>query len=334
MDRYKKQKLVPEIGTQGQSQLEKAHVTIIGCGGLGCIVAPYLAGAGVGHITLIDPDHIALDNLHRQIFYTEKNIGKSKAEILAKHLKALNSDISIDFKNQKITPSNISQHVNKQTLVIECTDNLSTKYLINDYCAIHKISMIYGSLGQTEGQFAVFHNQSDSDCHLRDIYPKPLHSVETCNQTGVLNTIAGIIGIFQANEAIKIITNRNRALKNKLIIYDAIHSKQLSIQLKKNYTKRLEIITDSEITFDSMIQHLDQYKLISLIPLHEQSTLAFNFESMHVSEALEYNWNNLSEKIVFLCAHGNTSQLVAQELRQRYENDLFLSLKKGIQSIQ
>ena len=203
-ERYIRQTTLEELGVEGQEKLNAAHAVVIGCGGLGSIAAPYLAGAGVGEITLVDGDVPHISNLHRQVFFSENQNQISKSEALADHIINLNSDIKVNAISEMLSNENVEGIIQNADIVLECTDDIITKYLVNDACHLAGIPMVYGAIYKYDGYVSFFENASIESIHLRDIFPEPDLDLLTCSQVGVLNTIAGLIGLLQANEAIKI----------------------------------------------------------------------------------------------------------------------------------
>lgn len=341
MSRYLKHTLLDEIGEKGQSKLAHAKVAIIGCGGLGSIVGPYLAGAGVGSLLLIDADTVHISNLHRQVFYTENDIQKSKSEVLAARLQALNKDINISAQNIMLSKDNIDLLLSDSTLVIECTDHIQTKYLVNDYCHLKAIPLIYGALHKYEGYVSVFANVDLESIHLRDIFPYPDAEVPTCSQVGVVNTIAGIIGMLQANEAIKFITGAGETLQGKLLTYNALDNRQWILQLKKSFGEnilelysRLDYAFEKscasyEITWESIQEDESAYQLVSILP--EEEHIALGKEVIHYPDLASdieaiFQLNRIP---VLYCLSGKRSADLVQKILTNYPKSGVLSLKGG-----
>ena len=199
MERYNRQIILDQIGEAGQKKLLQSSVTIIGCGGLGSIIAPYLAGAGVGKLILVDRDKPHISNLHRQIVFKE-NETQSKARALGQFISAFNAEVNVAVIEEMLEKKNVSEIIphSYEGIVVECTDDMVTKYLLNDYCHINKIPLVYGAIHKYEGYVSLFKNESQEDIHLRDIFPEINTEIPNCSEVGVMNTIAGIIGILQA----------------------------------------------------------------------------------------------------------------------------------------
>jgi molybdopterin-synthase adenylyltransferase len=219
--RYNRQTILPEIGDSGQDKLKKAKVLVIGAGGLGCPILQYIATAGVGTIGIVDFDKIEIHNLHRQILYTEEEIGKSKVLVAKSVLEKLNPLISVLAYEEKLTVENASKIISDFDIVVDGSDNFSTRYLVNDTCVALGKTLVYGSILGFEGQLAVFNHQGSKN--LRDLFPEPPNAkdVPNCNMNGVLGTLPGMIGTMMAHETLKIIIGLP-SLKNELVLYKTL----------------------------------------------------------------------------------------------------------------
>ena len=220
--RYNRQTILPEIGDEGQEKLKKARVLVIGAGGLGCPVLQYISTAGVGFIGIMDFDTIEIHNLHRQILYTENEIGQEKAIVAKNVVSKLNPLITVEANREKLTPKNAATIIQQYDIVVDGSDNFTTRYLVNDTCIQFQKSLVYGSILKFEGQVAVFnHNGSKS---LRDLFPDmpDPKDVPNCNLNGVLGTLPGIIGTMMAHETLKLILELP-TLKNELVIFNTLN---------------------------------------------------------------------------------------------------------------
>jgi molybdopterin-synthase adenylyltransferase len=197
--RYKKQILLKEIGEKGQKKLNKSIIAVIGLGGLGSNSANLLARAGV-NLILIDRDKLEFENLQRQNIYTEKDVGNEKAKIFGEYLKKVNSEIKIEYHVIDINEKNIDI-IKKANLVLDCTDNLETRFFINEYCTKNKIPWIYAAVLGTEGMIISFNGGYCFNC----IFKKPTEKIKTTNDLGLINTIPYLIASLQVTEAIKIL---------------------------------------------------------------------------------------------------------------------------------
>ena len=220
--RYNRQIMLPEIGESGQEKLKNASVLVIGAGGLGCPVLQYIATAGVGTIGIVDFDKIELHNLHRQILYTEKHIGQSKAIIAKSVLETLNPLVNLISIEEKLTSENAVKIITDFDIVIDGSDNFVTRYLVNDVCVTLNKTLVYGSILKFEGQIAIFNHKGSKN--LRDLFPEPPSSedVPNCSLNGVMGTLPGIIGTMMGHETLKLILDLP-ILENELIVFNTLH---------------------------------------------------------------------------------------------------------------
>ena len=232
--RYSRQILLPQVEIEGQESLLNATVLIIGLGGLGSPVAMYLAAAGVGHLILCDFDSVDLSNLQRQIIHNTLNIGKPKVESARNSLLALNPQIKVTSLYQQLDEESLTKQIANVDIVIDCTDNLPTRFAINQACVQTKTPLISGAATRMEGQLSVFKGYlPDSPCY-RCLYPSDDILSETCSQTGILAPLVGIIGSLQALEAMKVIMNVGDTLTGEVLLLDALTMEFNRIKLSKN----------------------------------------------------------------------------------------------------
>jgi len=221
-DRYSRQVILPNIGEKGQKILLKSKIAIIGCGALGTVVANNLVRAGVGKISIIDRDFVELNNLQRQILFDEDDIGIPKAVAAAKKLKRVNSDVEIEAMIKDLNHTNDEKIMSGVDLVLDGTDNMQTRFLINDVCVKSKIPWIYTAAVGTYGMMMTIvpGRTPCFRCFLPDV-PEP-GSLPTCDTAGVLNTIPVIIASIESTEAIKILLKENMTTnaESDLIFYD------------------------------------------------------------------------------------------------------------------
>ncbi len=231
--RYSRQIMLPSIGIEGQERLLQSKVLIIGLGGLGAPVAMYLAAAGVGTLMLVDFDKVDLSNLQRQIIHTSERIGINKAESARQTLLALNPEIDIETIEHPLNESALSEQIAETDLVIDATDNFSTRFAINKACYQSHTPLVSGAAIRMEGQISVFLGQPGGPCY-HCLYPEHGQLDETCTANGVLAPVVGIIGSIQATEAIKILTETGTSLNGRLLILDALHMEWRSLTLKQD----------------------------------------------------------------------------------------------------
>ncbi len=230
--RYIRQEIFKEVGKKGQQILKKSCVAIVGLGALGSVSAQLLARAGIGKLILIDRDIVELSNLQRQSLFDENDIGKAKAAQAKEHLEKINSDVEVDFFIDDLNFENIIKIFNKKIkLILDCIDNLETRFLINDFCIKNKIPFIYASAVGSKGYiFDIIPNENNPclRCFLKDAA-----QLDTCETIGVLNTITNLISSLQVNEAIKILFKKNNIEKN-LLFFDIWKNELSKIKVNKN----------------------------------------------------------------------------------------------------
>lgn len=237
--RYSRQILLPELGHEGQSKLLNSSVLVIGAGGLGSPALLYLAAAGVGQIGIVDFDVVDVSNLQRQVLFATHDVGKNKAQTAAEKLRQLNPGIQFTVHQARIASDNALTILNRYDVVIDGSDNLPTRYLVNDVCVLLNKPLVYGSVFQFEGQASVFNFLEPDGTrgpNYRDLFPEPPppEMVPSCSEGGVLGVLPGIIGTIQATEAIKIITGIGKTLSGRLLLYDALDFSVRTVNLRKD----------------------------------------------------------------------------------------------------
>lgn len=235
-NRYSRQTILQNIGEEGQRKLKKSHVIIVGCGALGTVAANNLARTGAGKISILDRDFVELNNLQRQMLFDEDDVGKPKAIAATRKLMSINSDIEIVPLVKDLNHTNIEEIIKDVDLVLDGTDNIQTRMLINDVCVREKIPWIYtGAIGTSGMTMNIL---PDAAC-IRCLYPsipKP-GSLPTCDTMGVLNTITVIMGSMASTEAIKIFLGKAKpgnGQESSLIVYDAWNNSFDEILVRKN----------------------------------------------------------------------------------------------------
>ena len=230
-DRYSRQILLEKIEKSGQERLLKSHVVIIGCGALGTTIANNLARSGIGHIKIVDRDLVELNNLQRQNLFDESDVGLPKASTAAKKLKKINSEIKIDYIADDVNHENIEDIIKNTDLVLDGTDNMLTRFLINDACVKNTIPWVYGGAIETHGMTMNIIPKK-TPCFRCIIQNLPdVASLPTCDTVGVLNTIPGIIGCIQSTEALKILLGRD--VNKDLLIYDVWNHDFHAMKIKR-----------------------------------------------------------------------------------------------------
>lgn len=217
-DRYDRQMILPEIGADGQAKLATVKMLVVGAGGLGAPVLSYLAGAGIGHITIIDHDLVSASNLHRQTLFTQSQIGQSKAELAAKFCSHLNHEIDVTAINQKLTPLNADGLVAMADIVLDCADSFAASYILSDICRDSATPFISASALGMGGYVGGFCGMAPS---LRAVFPDLPADLASCASAGVLGPVVGVLGSLQAQMALTISLSLSPSPLGQLIRYDA-----------------------------------------------------------------------------------------------------------------
>ncbi|MBK39524.1 MAG: hypothetical protein CMB50_04800 [Euryarchaeota archaeon] len=244
--RYARHLSLPQIGESGQSKLKQCRVFCVGAGGLGSPALLYLAAAGIGHLTVIDDDAIERSNLQRQIMHADDDVGISKAESAMLRLRELNPSISIQVYPERLTAENAMDLVQGHDIVLDGTDNIPTRYLINDVCELLGIPWVYGSIYRFEGQVSVFN--LDEGPTYRDLFPTPPppEAVPSCEDGGVLGVLPGVIGSIQATEVIKVLLEIGEPLRGRLLVYDALEMSMRTLTFSTTERKPVTELIDYE----------------------------------------------------------------------------------------
>jgi molybdopterin/thiamine biosynthesis adenylyltransferase/rhodanese-related sulfurtransferase len=337
LSRYNRQMILPELGLAGQEKLKAAKVLVIGAGGLGCPILQYLAAAGVGEIGIVDDDAVELSNLHRQILYNHTDIGMPKAKVAAAKLSLLNPHVQAIAYHERFTAQYAAEICQNYDLVIDCSDNFFTRYLVNDTCVSLGITLIFGSILQFEGQVAVFNHQGGAN--YRDLYPVPPTENINCEEGGVIGVLPGIIGLYMANEAIKIICEIGETLAGKLMTIDALNNTVMVFNIvpeKQSEKIKPQIVNHQIKEIDRAV--LDQWLStaadeVFLIDVredyeHEESNMGgVNISLYALNDALDRI--PAGKKVVCYCQTGQRSKMAVQLLAGIYQGEVF-SLKNGI----
>jgi adenylyltransferase/sulfurtransferase len=233
--RYSRQIILPGIGGKGQRKLVEAKVFIMGAGGLGSPAALYLAAAGVGTIGLADSDHVELSNLQRQILHRTCDVGFPKVESGKKTLESLNPEVIVKIYPERVTSANAREMIKDYDLVLDGSDNFPTRFLINDACYFEKKTLISGAILRFEGQLSTFKSYANGPCY-RCLLPEPPPPgrVPSCQEAGVLGAVAGIIGLFQANEALKEILGIGQSMTGRFLLFNALDLSFSEMKIQKN----------------------------------------------------------------------------------------------------
>ncbi len=349
--RYSRHLLIPQVGLSGQEKLKDSSVLIVGVGGLGSPIALYLTAAGVGTIGLVDFDVVEHSNLQRQVIHSTSKVGVPKVDSARQYLHDLNPFIEIETYNEVLSAENIERIGKNYEIIVDGSDNFSTRYLLNDYCVFQKKTYIYGSIFRFEGQMSIF-NAQYGPCY-RCIFPTPPLPgvVPGCGEGGVFGVLPGTVGTIQATEVIKLILGLDHHPYGKLYLYDAMDLSIQTIQLKKNPTCKIcgtqpDILTlkDTEFFCDThghddpplaewgwsvqqLQKALESGKDIRLIDVRdpvEREVVALpdseNIPYERINSEINIDANN---PVIFYCRNGIRSGRVVQKLRNTGFQNIF-----------
>lgn len=233
--RYARQRRLPELGDAGQERLAASRAVVIGAGGLGAPLLSYLAAAGIGSLTVVDPDLVDLTNLHRQVLFTPADVGRAKAEVAAERLTLQNPEVEVRAVVDAVTPATALDLLAGHDLVLDGSDNFPTRYLASDACEILRLPLVWGSILAFSGQVAVFRADAGGPTY-RDLHPVPPRpgEVPSCAEAGVLGMLCGVIGSTMALEAVKVLTGMGDPLQGRVALYDALRSRWDELPLARD----------------------------------------------------------------------------------------------------
>ena len=358
LSRYSRHLLLPEVGEEGQRKLKAARVLCVGTGGLGSPLALYLAAAGVGTLGLVDFDVVDASNLQRQIIHSTADIGRKKLDSAEDKLKALNPQLNVVKHDTMLTSANALDILKDYDLIADGTDNVPTRYLVNDACVLLGKPNAYGSIFRFEGQASVFAT-SQGPCY-RCLYPEPPPPglVPSCAEGGVLGILPGLIGVIQATETIKLILGKGEPLIGRLLLIDALNMRFRELKLRKNpncpvcgthptITRLIDYdqfcgIAPAAIVESAMKNGIPQITVTELKRRRDSGEDVFVLD---VREPFEYQIANIGGKlmpqgevpqrlseldrdreIIVQCKSGGRSQRIAEFLKQQgYEKVANLS---------
>ncbi len=359
--RYNRHLILKEFGLSHQIKLKNSKVLVVGAGGLGCPALLYLAAAGVGTLGIVDFDRVHVSNLQRQVLYTEGDINANKAERAAARLRERNAHLTYHVIQEKLTSTNALEIIKHYDIVLDGTDNFATRYLLNDACVILGLPLVYGSILRFEGQVAAFNVNVDGEfsANYRDLFPMPPDpdAVPDCSQAGVLGVLPGIIGTFQANEVIKILTGIGEPLRDKLMLIDCLTLEQNVIRIK-NHNRRETIV--SLIDYDEfcgiseeknkpLTSNKNVMKEVTVQELKDMMDSKADFQLIDVREPHEFDICNLGgelipqgqipqnvdkvskeKQVVIHCRSGARSGNMVQWLEKNHGFQNLYNLKGGI----
>ena len=342
-ERYLRHIQLSQVGFAGQEKIRKSKLLVVGAGGLGCPALQYLVAAGVGTIGIMDSDLISVSNLHRQIIFNEEDLGENKALRAKKHLQRLNSEVKINAFSFDLTHENAKKYFDDYDIVLDGTDNFYTRYLISDQCILSNKVMIYGAIHKFEGQISVFNYQNGPSYRcLFPISPK-IGEIQNCTELGVLGIVPGIVGIYQAAEAVKVILGLGNVLSGKLLCLNLLNHQNTILKFKKNKSevekikKGGKIIPidnkDCYINYEISLSQLSNEEKIKWIDVRKRDELPRirHLNSLTETVSIE-SLIGTKEKIIVFCQTGiRSKEFVKEMIKKGIENCFFL--KEGAEKL-
>jgi len=337
INRYQKQLAIPEWDAEKQMRLKNAHVLIIGAGGLGVAVIPYLAAAGVGKLTIIDHDLVELSNLGRQVIYRTDQVGQSKALLAKAFVQSLNPHVSVEAIQEKFSLANHAR-VQDVDLVVDCTDNFDTRYLINDSCVKFGKAFVYAAIHTWEGQLAVC-NAFGTGPTYRCLFPDEPSAGEipSCNEAGVLGFLPGMLGLMQAKEAIFYLIGLDSPAQTNLLRWDSRSMRMHTFRMERSAdaADRIfprKVVEAIEISASEAAARIQSGEIQFVLDVREP----FEWDLASLPGSIQMPMNSLQiglipkeAKGVVLCHHGMRSMYVLKHLQAQGFSNL-LNLAGGI----
>lgn len=354
IEHYQRHLSLPQFGWEAQLKLKKSKVLVVGAGGLGCPVLQYLAAAGVGKLGIMDFDVVDVSNLQRQILFTESDIGKPKAEVAAERLRAMNSLIEVQSIPERLSASNALEWFEQYDLIIDGSDNFTTRYLVNDACVLANKPLVYGAIYTFQGQVSVFNFQGGPT--YRCLFPDPPNPKDApnCSEIGVIGVLPGLIGTLQASEAIKVLTGVGEPLSGTLLLLDVLSMKQQTIRFSRvpeaaAIKELVEIDYSCEINepesqpdeidvavFRSLLETEPELQILDVRESWERALCKIVSQHFPLGQlldgtaALEGASLDKTRRTVVYCKSGMRSMTALKHLQQVHGFEKIQSLKGGI----
>ena len=362
VERFGKHLMLKEIGVKGQKRIKASKVLVAGAGALGSAVIQYLAAAGVGTIKVVDFNDVSLENLQSQVLYGSRDLKRPKVASARDKVKNINKNIEFIAEKEQLNASNILEQIDGYDLVVDCSDNYKTRYLINDACALHGIPVVFGAIYQFEGQVGIF-NLDGGPCY-RCQYPSPPPAglIPSCSEGGAISPLPGIVGSIQANEALKLILGIGEHLNGKLLHIDSLYltSRILKVDRSRDcpicgnrhsitdieeidYDELCGLKTENEIPVEGFtseelarkIENSDPMTIIDVREPHERAVLRFPNAIVIPIGQLARRQKELdpNKDTIVICKQGKRSVLAINTLREAGYTGPLYNLKGGIDAI-
>ncbi len=360
-ERYARHYSLNGFGPGAQEKLQNGSVLVIGAGGLGCPVLQYLVAAGVGKIGIVDHDRIAISNLQRQVLFDSTKIGEFKARVAADKLRLLNPLVNIQEYLLYMSTENAIELIEGYDIIIDCTDNFSTRYMLSDICMLLDKPLVFGAIFEYEGQISVFNVSDDkkNKTTYRDLFPDPPNPIDTpdCNENGVLGVLPGLIGVLQATEAIKLLSGVGECLVNKLMIMNVRDNRTIVVDIAPAH--KTDIISPKSL---AEFEDFDYEFHCGLKSNTIQSISQQEFDSVDDSQDILIldvrNWDELpklqckhlqiplgqlsahlqqidKKNIIVVCQEGKRSLTAAQIIKEKLDESFSIrNLEGGISGLQ
>ncbi|WP_170457046.1 ThiF family adenylyltransferase [Ruegeria arenilitoris] len=314
MSRYARQMILPEVGAEGQNRLARARVLVVGAGGLAAPVLPLLAGAGVGHLTIVDPDTVDLSNLHRQTLFTESDCARPKAEAAAERCRALNSEITVEANKQALTPANAADLVGEADLVLDCADSYAASYTLSDTCLAQGTPLISASVLGLSGYVGGFCGGAPS---LRAVFPDAPDSGASCATAGVLGPVVSMIGAMQVQMALGVILGLDPSPLGQIVQVDGRtwSSSGFRFDTAPEPASHFPFVAPSQLTPDDLIVDLRSVDEAPR-PIHPDARRL-------TVEALKTDPNK-DKTLALCCATGLRAWRAAEELHPHWRGRIVL----------
>lgn len=363
VEQFGKHLMLREIGVKGQKRIKAAKVVVIGAGALGSAVIQNLAVAGVGTIKIVDPNDVTLESLQNQVLHTLRDVNRPRVASAKDKIKSFNRNIVVDAVKEEVTAENIQSLIEGYDIVVDCSDNYKSRYLVSDACALNKVPEVFGAIYQYEGQVAVF-NLNDGPCY-RCLFrePPPSGLVPTCASSGTISTLPNIIGSIQANEVLKLIAGIGETLAGKLLIIDSLYLTSRVVNVKRHeecpvcsehptitqveavdYDELcgLKVLSEEEIVegvepevLAKRIHDGEPLTVIDVREPHERAILRFPGAIAIPIGQLARRQNELdpTKDTIFICKQGKRSILAVNTLREAGYTGPMYNLKGGVDAM-
>lgn len=360
IERYNKHLMLREIGVKGQKRIKAAKVLVVGLGSLGAPVVQYLAAAGVGTLGVADFDEVALGNLQSQVIHGTRDVRRPKTASAKDTIKAINPKVKIEAINERLTADNIAGIIDGYDVIVDCTDNYPSRYLINDACVLRGKPLVFGAMYQFEGQVSVFDAKNGPCFRCQFPSPPPVGLVPTCSAGGVISPLPGIIGSIQANEVLKLLIGGGETLTGKLFVLDAWNFRTSVLNIRKDENcpicgKSPAITEITEYDYDDfcglkpaedenpvetieaeeLIARIEKGEPVTIVDVrepHERAIHRFPNAIVIPIGQLARRQKELDPDIdtVFICTEGKRSILAVNTLREAGYVGPMYSLKGGM----